>query len=806
MVLFKKILALKYFKAIAFLTFIFFAVPLTVFVAQQQQTIKQKAMFKSPSKTFESISKNYQQALKEQLIEPVGEILEISLSYDESKTPQVSLGEIRRLNGYVPHRFQDLTSDAYTLKLLSNTGETINTIRFEIPKKVIVEQVGEITLKQVNFSENASYSTSISSIALLDSKGNVIITQSILNIPKIENQPDFKVINGADVVNAQKQGSKLNMNILIPKLNQVFAQTEGEPKKVNIAIIGDRYTTPGDTDKFNKDFAAITDHLVRIEPFKTRAKQINFIPYPNTPNTVDLECKKDNKYEFISCNNDLARSLLKGDSHNVFVILVNDLDARANASFSGDARITNFDPDRLPAIFVHELGHALAKLYDEYVEHGREPSENAQIPAGEGENCAESREQITAKWGNLVGTNDIYAGCNYTEKWYRPSTESMMQYETPYFNAVSQKKINKVIDSIAGSFSPIPAENKEIAYLQLWVDDDLTTTSYPYPEFPLKLEGVNDSKLDVYSSNLGMSLGKHTLQLKAYDGLGNMIKESNKVTVIKYQFPIKIGNISQGQKINESTEITLEVGDEYKPIFYYMKIFIDEEPISGESVKTYNSQKASFTLDPDEYKKAFTPEGGHVLSVVAYDKNNVPTNVSDPIRFYTPSTTFPSLSSLTPEIEKVKTSDPFLLNVYRKFGGNAKKVGGFVNSQFYGGYFEPKYYDASTLTLSARRFADGEYSYYIRVYDSSGKSAFSNKIKFYVKNKEFVDNPCPLKEKGDADCNGKINSYDFVILKNEFMKAHTAYNTEADFNGDGPVDEKDMQSWKDSMGDSNLQH
>lgn len=56
---------------------------------------------------------------------------------------------------------------------------------------------------------------------------------------------------------------------------------------------------------------------------------------------------------------------------------------------------------------------------------------------------------------------------------------------------------------------------------------------------------------------------------------------------------------------------------------------------------------------------------------------------------------------------------------------------------------------------------------------------------------------CTTKSQGDSDCNGVVNSSDFVIWKNEFLGA-TVTKT-SDFNGDGRINLIDYEIWRNSF-------
>jgi len=207
----------------------------------QQQT-RQHASFTSPAGNFSQFTKDYQQLIAEKAIDPARQILEVSLSYDESKNPQVSISETRILNGYIPYQFPNLSSDTYTLKILNKDGLSLETLRFNIPNiqhtDSLPNQQADIQAytftKKAEFIQNIKYYSAATHIEVVGSSGNVIVRSSLDGSKKIDNKPSFKLINGADIVNGLKTG----------KLNNYAGATTGtatqeQKRKVNIAFIGD---------------------------------------------------------------------------------------------------------------------------------------------------------------------------------------------------------------------------------------------------------------------------------------------------------------------------------------------------------------------------------------------------------------------------------------------------------------------------------------------------------------------------------------------------------------------------------------
>ncbi len=63
---------------------------------------------------------------------------------------------------------------------------------------------------------------------------------------------------------------------------------------------------------------------------------------------------------------------------------------------------------------------------------------------------------------------------------------------------------------------------------------------------------------------------------------------------------------------------------------------------------------------------------------------------------------------------------------------------------------------------------------------------------------------CPLKNRGDADCNGRITTADFSIWSDEFLKTSTALTS--DFDNSGDITTADFSKWSDGFLDPSLPH
>ena len=63
---------------------------------------------------------------------------------------------------------------------------------------------------------------------------------------------------------------------------------------------------------------------------------------------------------------------------------------------------------------------------------------------------------------------------------------------------------------------------------------------------------------------------------------------------------------------------------------------------------------------------------------------------------------------------------------------------------------------------------------------------------------------CQLKSQGDANCDGKVNTDDFNIWRDEFL--NVLGNKSSDFNNNGTVNTDDFNAWRDGFLDQNVTH
>ena len=167
--------------------------------------------------------------------------------------------------------------------------------------------------------------------------------------------------------------------------------------------------------------------------------------------------------------NGLLKTFFGTTNKYVPLVLVNDATSGGSDN-GGTAAITDNTANSLATIFIHETGHVLGNLGDEYT------SAYPGYPDIEEPNTTTNTTNI--KWSawippgtpiptpatiNYSGTVGLFVGAHYhTSGWYRPMLNCRMQWEgTPDFCPVCQEAL---VLAIYGKTRPIdsasPATNK----------------------------------------------------------------------------------------------------------------------------------------------------------------------------------------------------------------------------------------------------------------------------------------------------------------------------------------------------------
>lgn len=175
-------------------------------------------------------------------------------------------------------------------------------------------------------------------------------------------------------------------------------------------------------------------------------------------------------------------------------------------------------------IALHESGHSFSKLADEYDYGGPEFYTGPEPPEAN-----VTINTASPKWALWLGYNDptgsavgLYEGAKYSKFGiYRPTAASKMQVLGVPFNAVSREKtildIYDYVDPLDGYTNNAATLVDPVSLAAMPVDPNVIDTQW-------FIDGVHDAGFDgadtLDIASLGLTLGGHTIGLRAYDPTG----------------------------------------------------------------------------------------------------------------------------------------------------------------------------------------------------------------------------------------------------------------------------------------------
>ena len=231
--------------------------------------------------------------------------------------------------------------------------------------------------------------------------------------------------------------------------------------------------------RFEADCAMNTAALLNFTPFDEYDDVVNvytywvasqhgtqaFTQYPQWAdmNTAfDVYCAGTGGFQSGNISMDAkayAGQLIPDANTLVPIVLVHDpLNVlRANAVFGFGRVLLSAEDHRAGAVLIHELGHSVGNLWDEYIYEGASGSPNSEPSAA---NATIETDPALVKWNEFftgtppVPTPPYYDGYGlfegagwYTEDVYRPTDYSMMRSTAYPFFAVNTKLMRQVLQS-----------------------------------------------------------------------------------------------------------------------------------------------------------------------------------------------------------------------------------------------------------------------------------------------------------------------------------------------------------------------
>ena len=366
------------------------------------------------------------ESLQQKLVKPAEEIIEVALHLSKGNSIK-HLGTVVK-NGYFSTPVEK--EDDFTVELLDKENTLLFQTNFTRPDVIydppplegeISFQSGPIILPEVDFALTLPYFPEAVLLRILNTKGEELAKIPLKNLPKEKHEPKFKTITS----HSKKKTS-------IFSIPEILAQ--GPRAYLDITFIGDNYTDMG---AFHNDVNNFINHLLTYEPFTAKASDILF---HYVDNTADLGCGHDAVIvRQVTCNELTVRHELNNAvvPTDIAVVIVND--TQYGGSSNGLA--VSYNGPQGPQVFVHELGHNLGRLGEEYVKFTYDG--NVQDICG-GNLCLSS---LCVDWQGMPGVG-CFKGATYPN-WYRSSNTSIMRsIDAEYFNVISQNIINNNINKL----------------------------------------------------------------------------------------------------------------------------------------------------------------------------------------------------------------------------------------------------------------------------------------------------------------------------------------------------------------------
>ncbi len=379
-----------------------------------------------------SVFKTSDEAIQLGVITVPTDVLQIQMTYSSGA---FTIDKANLQKGYAPK--QNEFAKEYALVGKDANGRKLYKKFFVVPLSVGAPPPlpGQTlssgkALSTVKVSEVIPWNTQYKTIEVQNATGHVLASLDNSKIEQKNNTVSFGVKKGTEL---SPKGSEVQNG------TNVMGASTGT---LNITFIGHGYTS-SDTTLFHDDVIRFAQKLATFSPFTQYLDHIVFY-YVNS--TTSLGCTYTGT--LITCDSALAESIVQasGAPHDRIIILVK------NATYGGGEGVIPvvFNGTDGPALFVHEFGHSLSELSDEYIKNDAAQRTDRNCYPGTPPNPA---------WSGIVNAGDYNPGCNFSS-YYRSSPDSIMRnVNTWYFNPASQSYLKTSLDYYAGFATSPTASN-----------------------------------------------------------------------------------------------------------------------------------------------------------------------------------------------------------------------------------------------------------------------------------------------------------------------------------------------------------
>lgn len=302
-------------------------------------------------------------------------------------------------------------------------------------------------------------------------------------IPQVIQQyPLFGLWDAKYAILPQQNGYGLtisNSEIPDPLDGLVYTYIKSsKPNEVSIIMMGDGFIASdmGRNGKYETYLSEIADHILSVEPFKSYrdyftiyfvnavSKEEGISNNRYTKNTVfstfvGLENSAGMNINQRLCYEYADKTGIKGDNGAILMIAnTTEIGGSSggrwrNGGFAGISLSVGYKD-----VALHELGHAFARLHDEYIiatdQTFTGSSLDVEHNVGMSLNVDDTNDPKEVIWKHFIGhvkypMVGLYEGALWGKGIWRPEQISCMGDNRPYFNAPSREAIVKRIKKIA---------------------------------------------------------------------------------------------------------------------------------------------------------------------------------------------------------------------------------------------------------------------------------------------------------------------------------------------------------------------
>lgn len=350
-------------------------------------------------------------------------LIQVPISFDMNKANLFTIGNISEVPTNNPPtvekelRLNQIFSE-YQIDAVDKMDKVIFTKKFNVAT--------EISDDGFIFGEK---SPSIRSINL--EKQDLLLT-----LPPLGNVKYFQIKNVNNGHVLAKKGIDKGLKSYGQNPQQSFANISGAAgsNTLNIAVLSSGFTQ-SEMSSFELEANQAKNAFMNFSPLNEFGNLVNFNLVKTTD---DMECKVDGRCAFCNVSKVNAAANKAGVAHDGTLVIMNT-DQYGGCAIGEEVRqavVTRNESNY--AVMIHELGHSLFSLHDEYSYVGEESQ--GPITGRTDRNCLQGPPP-SFEWGTLVSS--YRTGCSNHSNWTSPSERSMMYDLSPFFNEVSKKLIRE---------------------------------------------------------------------------------------------------------------------------------------------------------------------------------------------------------------------------------------------------------------------------------------------------------------------------------------------------------------------------